>query len=450
MILLEFLRRTLFWVLDFFKGGRVRKHYRDVKFIQENSHEPKAEIRKKYHLKRILEHAKITVPFYQEKVNCILLQDFPVINKTFVRENFESLKSETFIKKHNHRIYTSGSTGNPFEILHDKNKRIRNTADTIYFGNKGGFKFGSRLYYLRLWDKQYKKSNILSWIQNISMHSVDELTEADIDKLIQNLEKDTSTKSILSYTSALQVLCNYLDQKGYNPGKIKVNSVIAIAESLNDYVRTSIKKHFNVKVVSRYSNSENGILAQQSIQSDTDNFQINWSSYYMEILDLNHDIPVKNGVLGRIVVTDLFNYCMPLIRYDTGDVGVMDVDPENQNGPLVFKMIEGRKMDMFTNTKGEYLSSHIIHKILQYGEIEQFQFIEEDDFEYIIKLKVLKNFDYSNEQKMMGEYQDYFGEEAVVKIEYVDNIPLLPSGKRKLVINNAKKNIDNLLYKSKV
>jgi phenylacetate-CoA ligase len=450
MILLEFLRRTLFWTVDFFKGGKIRKHYKDIKLIQENSNSTKVGKRKELHLKNILEHAQTTVPFYNAKIGSVAIQDFPVINKKLVRGNFEQLKSETFINKHNHRVYTSGSTGNPFEIFHDKNKRNRNTADTIYFGERAGFKLGSRLYYLRLWDKQYKKSNILSWIQNISMHSVDELTDEDIDTLIRKLENDNSNKSILCYTSALQVICKYLDQKDYTPGKIKVNSVVTVAESLNDYVKTAIKKYFKVKVISRYSNSENGILAQRNIHSDTNNFQINWSSYYMEILDLNHDIPVKNGILGRIVVTDLFNYCMPLIRYDTGDVGVMDVDPENKNGHLVFKIIEGRKMDMFTTTKGDYLSSHIIHKILQYGKIDQFQFIEDENRQYTIKLKVLKNFDPANEIRMVKEYQDYFGEGSVVKIEYVDDIPLLPSGKRKLVINNAMKKSDKVLDKSKV
>ncbi len=132
---------------------------------------------------------------------------------------------------------------------------------------------------------------------------------------------------------------------------------------------------------------------------------------------------------------------MPLIRYDTGDVGKLNFDLDDSDKPLVFTKIEGRKMDMFTNTNGEYISSHIVHHILQFNEIDQFQFIEEENKEYVIKLKVSKDFDYDNEIGIIKQYKEYFGVGANIRIEYVKDIPLLPSGKRKLVINNAIKTL---------
>jgi len=69
---------------------------------------------------------------------------------------------------------------------------------------------------------------------------------------------------------------------------------------------------------------------------------------------------------------------MPLIRYDSGDIGVLNDNPFNNKKPLVLTKIEGRKMDLFLNTKGEYVSSHVVHDILQYEGIDQFQFVQED------------------------------------------------------------------------
>ena len=439
MRILEFIRKILFWTVDFLKGRNVRKHYNDILLINENSFSSELKLRREKHLQNILDHALTTVPFYKMQKGSISLADFPVVDKAFVRENFEQFKSKYYLNKENHKVTTSGSTGNPFHIFHDKNKRDRNTADTIYFAKKAGYEVGSRLYYLRLWDKQYGKSNFLSWVQNISMYSVDELTEKDIYRFVSQLENDrSSTKNILAYVSALHSVCKYLDARHSKPLNCKINSVIGIAEGLNDYVRNRVKKYLNVDIISRYSNSENGIIAQQNIGSKY--FEINWASYYVEILDLNHDIPVKSGESGRIVITDLFNYSMPLIRYDTGDVGILDFDQNSES--LVFTNIEGRKMDMFTNTNGEYISSHIIHHILQFNEIDQFQFIEEENKEYIIKLKVTRNFDYDNETSIINQYKEYFGHDANIRIEYVKDIPLLLSGKRKLVINNAIKTLD--------
>lgn len=439
MKVLEFARGYMFWTKDFLTGGNVRKHIRDIGLIQENYPNEEVLAKNRTYLSNLLEHTLQTVPFYENQKDRLLsLENFPVVDKALIRDNFEIFRSRSYWNKKKHKVSTSGSTGNPFNIFHDKNKRDRNTADTIYFAKKTGFEVGARLYYLRLWDKQYKKSDWLSWMQNIDMQSVDDLGNQEIENWIKKFSKDSSAKSLLAYTSALQSIFKYMEAKNAKPIETKVNSVIAIAEGLDDYVRKGVRKYFNAEVVSRYSNSENGIIAQQPYGSK--NFEINWASYYVEILDLNHDVPVQQGETGRIVITDLFNYCMPMVRYDTGDIGKMDL---GLDGSLVFSKIEGRKMDMFTNTKGEYISSHIVHHILQFNEIDQFQFIQEENNVYIIKLKVSEHFDYNNEEGLINRYREYFGEDANIRIEYVDEIPLLPSGKRKLVINNAIKRYNN-------
>tara|TARA_R110002049_G_scaffold296797_1_gene485192 strand:- start:26080 stop:27462 length:1383 start_codon:yes stop_codon:yes gene_type:complete len=431
---LEFARRVLFWTADFIKGGNVRKHFKDIKFIQGNPNSPKALKCRNEHLERLLEHAVKSVPYYKDLMgeHRSKLEHFPIVDKTIIRENYKKFTSGSYLDKHKHEVSTSGSTGNPFKLLQNKGKRERNIADTIFFSKRAGFELGARLYYLRLWDKQYKKSGLLSKIQNIDMQSVDDLNDKSLHDWIARYEKDGSTKNILAYNSALRSVCQYLNKINAVPLKCKTNSVIAMAEGMDDYVRQGIKRYFNIEPLSRYSNSENGIIGQQFYGSH--DFEINEASYYVEILDLNRDIPVKSGESGRIVITDLFNYCMPMIRYDTGDVGKVQ---RSESGRFVFTAIEGRKMDMFTNTDGEFVSSHIIHHILQFEGIDQFQFVEEDDNNYTIKLKVNDNFDLNNESKVIEKYKVYFGENAQILVEYVSDIPLLLSGKRKLVINNA-------------
>jgi phenylacetate-CoA ligase len=436
--LTEQLRELAFWSVDMLKGGATRKHFNQIKQVQDSPDSLYSEKIRKESLAKLLQHAVNSVPFYYDFQSSYQeLSEFPVIDKEVVRDGFEQFKSADFRGKHNHQVMTSGSTGNPFKIFHDSNKRLRNTADTLFFAKRAGYEIGSRLYYLRLWDKQYKKNKLLSTIQNIAMYSVDDLTDTTIEKLIDELENDDSSKSLLAYTSSLDTICKYLEKNHRNPVNTTIDSIITIAEGLQDDVRGRITKYLGTKPISRYSNSENGILAQEEVNLNGGNkrFEINWASYYIEILDLNDDRPVELGRPGRIVITDLFNYAMPLIRYDTGDVGVMEQDPEN--GKLFFSRIDGRKMDMFTNTKGEYISSHIIHHILQFPGIEQFQFVEEENGEYLIKLKVSEAFDRVEEEEgIRNKYMEYFGEDAIIKILYVDEIPLLKSGKRKLVINN--------------
>lgn len=434
--ILENLRKVAFWILDWLKGGKVWRHYREIKLIQNKPDSDSAKEIKRENLAKVLHHAVSTVPFYFDLLpENIQLEKFPVIDKQKVRENFEAFRSLPYRDRHNHQVLTSGSTGKPFKILHDKNKRNRNTADTIFFAKRAGYNLGARLYYLRLWDKQYNKNKIQSIVQNMVTYSVDDLGEENIAKLVKELENDRSCINILAYTSALDSICKYLEKNYNRPLKGKICSIIAVAEALGHDVRHKVQKYFGAEVVSRYSNSENGILAQQRPKVATAWFEINWASYFVEILDLNKDEPVPPGEAGRIVITDLYNYSMPLVRYDTGDVGIMEEDPVTGN--LAFTKIEGRKMDMFTNTKGEYVSSHIIHHILQFRGIQQFQFVQEDSDQYTIKMKVSKKLDVEDEEALRRQYLEYFGQDANINIQYVDDIPLLPSGKRKLVVNNT-------------
>src|SRR5699024_144614 len=141
-----------------------------------------------------------------------------------------------------------------------------------------------------------------------------------------------------------------------------------------------------------------------------------------------------NGELGRIVVTDLYNKGMPFIRYDTGDLGVKSkriIDGQNYE---VFSQIEGRKLDQIFDTKREVISSYIVYKNMwQYPEINQYQLIQKTENEYAIKINIHDKFE--KENMLISQFKDYLGRDAKITVEYVDEIPLLDSGKRKKVIN---------------
>jgi phenylacetate-CoA ligase len=50
---------------------------------------------------------------------------------------------------------------------------------------------------------------------------------------------------------------------------------------------------------------------------------VNAETLFVEILDDNNNV-LPYGQEGRIVITSLFNKAHPFIRYDIGDVGILD------------------------------------------------------------------------------------------------------------------------------
>ena len=434
--LAEKLRNKIFWSLDALKGGKLIAHYRDIAQILENYDTPESQKRRANLLKQLLKHASGTTEFYKEYKNIQNLEDFPVIDKCIIRDNFDAFQSTEYIDKSKQKVSTSGSSGTPFMVYQNSNKVIRNRADTIYLQGIVGFKIGYRLYYIRQWLEKYRLNNLTRRMRNIEMVNVADFSDNYLEKLIANLRKDTSTKVLLSYSSALREICNYLERVSAKPIETNISSIIAMAEGLSDDTRDKLIKYFNADVYLRYSNQENGILSLQ-LSKINNSLQINWASYYIEILHPEKDIPVEYGELGRVVVTDLFNYCTPCIRYDTGDFAIMTQDGAFFNESPAFLRVEGRKMDIIYDTQGLVVSGYNIHHLESHPDIRQFQFVQEDRAKYYIKLVTENRL--KSEEIIINHFKTFLGTDASIEIVYVEEIKQLASGKRRLIINNYQK-----------
>ncbi len=435
------LRAKAFWALDTLKGKKVKNHYDEIETINKNDNAFLVNSIRDKNINSILKHAVSTTPFYKKYRNFNSITDFPVIKKTIVQNNFKEFRSSKHLEQPYHKVATSGSTGVPFFLYHDANKRLRNTADTLYFLEQANYKFGEKLYDIEVWRGINMNSPIKSWMKNLVYVDTSKFNDKEIEAFLNKLKKDTSQKNLIGFASAYESICMYLDKNNSEVLKdIKVNAIISISEYLNDYVKSSMQKYFSTSVVSRYSNEELGILAQQLPNASDEDFHINWASYHIEILDMNSDSPAKPGEMGRIVITDLFNYCMPLIRYDTGDISMFTQLPSNKNPYPTLKRIEGRKMDVIYSTSGEIISSHLVYtKFYKYYHLlKQYQFIQESKTEYSIKLNTHSgDFEFYND--LIEDVKKDFGKDAIINIVIVDEIPPLSSGKRRKVVNNYKK-----------
>ncbi|WP_372755795.1 CoF synthetase [Mariniflexile sp.] len=428
------IRNLTFHLSDFISGGMVNRHIKDINEILNFSSAEDFQNQIKKKLEDLFRHATSTTNFYSSYGGSIDLKDFPIIEKSIVQNNFEDFKSKKFLNKKYYKVSTSGSTGVPFFLFQDKNKRKRNTADVIYFFKKSGFEVGDRLYEFEVWRSHNKKGKLKSLLQNVYQFDVSKLTDDNIIQLLKVFKSDKTEKSFLGFSSAYETICQFLDKTNDEANSnFNVKSIIANSEYLNEYTKLAMAKHFKAPIYSRYSNEELGLIAQQ-INESGDDFVINWASYYIELLDLNSDEPVNYGEPGRIVVTDFYNYYMPLIRFDTGDVGIF-TNPIKGELPK-FKHIEGRKMDIIFDTSGNMISSFVVYTKFYkfYHLLKQYQFIQLSEKEYLIKVNIAEG-EFNYEKELVNDVKKDFGMDAIVNIEYVDEIPCLASGKRKKVVS---------------
>ena len=237
----------------------------------------------------------------------------------------------------------------------------------------------------------------------------------------------------MAYASSITALYQWMKRTGRKT-KARVACFITMSESFPDDARQGIKDLFGCPVISRYSNQECGLISQQC-KLGTE-YHINTASFYVEILDLEKDISVEDGKLGRIVVTDLYNKAMPMIRYDTGDLGVMSHECECGIHGKVLKRVEDRRVDFITATNGDLLSPiTIINAMWEYSDLLQWQFIQHAPQEFEMKINCTSD-TYHREKEMLKVLKSYVGKDVEIKVTYVNETPLLASGKRKSVLNS--------------
>lgn len=90
------------------------------------------------------------------------------------------------------------------------------------------------------------------------------------------------------------------------------------------------------------------------------------------------DQPCGPGEAGRVVITGLRNYAMPLIRYQVDDYAELDEACDCGRGLPVLKRILGRVKDIWVLPTGEQrwtlLSSPELRQFMALAPIIQYQF----------------------------------------------------------------------------
>ena len=242
--------------------------------------------------------------------------------------------------------------------------------------------------------------------------------------------------SLRGYASCFDRLSKVARKYNYRFPSLKI--IVSTSESLEDDVRAAVKKYMGCEIASQYANEECGILAQERVPTLTSDNRMyfNWAGYYIEVLKMDSDEPAEYGNIGRIVLTDLYNFAFPVIRYDTGDTCVLLPPDEYSNGYPVMGKLYGRRFDLTFATDGTPIYPLAYGRILKnYDCISLWQFIQEGERDYCLRL-VLKNKDKRSIEEIRQNIMDILGHGADVKIEVTDDIPVLQSGKRKPVLNN--------------
>lgn len=424
--MLEKTRRSIFWMADAIRHKPVREHYEDILNIKKEKHDSQKE-----RLRCILEYAIQNVPFYRE-ISEPELTHFPIMSKPVYKEQGERCRSKEYLN--NDKLYlasTSGSTGTPLMVYQDANKKARMRADLIAAHEAVGWHLGDHYVFIRNWVSNYKQSPIKNFAQNVENISVTDFGDEKKAWLCEHLKKN-SNSIIFGYASSVCDFLDYIRREKIAADRLGVKLIVCDSDELTSANRKALEDTFDCIVINRYDNEENGLLAISSPHKDE--LTVNYPSIYIELLKLDSDEPVQSGEMGRVVVTDLFNHAMPLIRYDIGDLAV---SPDKAGRIRTLSCISGRRADCIYSTDGKIISAVAISGITEiFDSIKRYQLVQisKTDFEFHYTGKI----DEKDMLKLSNRLQIALGENA--KIQYIveQDIPLGKNGKAKTTVYNVK------------
>lgn len=437
MILDERLRWMGFWMLDKTKGGKIREYYDQIRYAWKEGSSVE-ETEKK--IQDLISHAVKTTDFYKDYPEDISLKDLPVVNKDTFRQQYDCFVSSTYKDATDNRVMcTSGSTGTPLRMIQNRDKIRHNTAGGIFLGAAAGYYIGMKEAFIRVWVNNVKKSKFQLIQENMIMMDSSRMDEQALAEMFHTIEKK-KVKCLVGYSSALGELSDYIRRSGRDCSNCSVRAIIPISETMPEPVRRTLEKQFGCPVRAWYSNEENGIMGLQNEKDE--GYRIDTETYYYEILKMDSDEPAEPGELGRIVITDLFNYAFPILRYDNGDTAVAVRKEKNGRFKLYLSELYGRRSDLIYDCKGNAVTPYIItNNLWDIEGVKQYRFIQEDVKDYTIWL----NGDPAkmDQEEILGRIRPYLGDEARIKVEIVDEIPVLASGKRKYIENRCEKYQDH-------
>jgi len=348
-------RLIIYPIVTYLKGYSVKNDLKDMLDSQYFSHEKILELQQKKLIKittfaKKSEHYK-DIPIFDptEQPLDLWLKTLPILEKRDLRENFENLLTR------NPSLWDSiktsgGSTGAAVTVYKNREAMSKELASAWRGYKWANVEIGDLQ--ARFWGVPYSfigrvKSKLIDFVTHRIRFSAFRFSNRDLEgyKAIVARKKPSYFYGYVSMLREFSQNCQNDDQNYFK----SVKSVICTSEVLTTVDRKLFAKTFGAKIFNEYGCGEVGTIAHEC---EFGNLHINDESLLLEVVDSSLK-PLPKGQVGELLVTDLNNNLMPLIRYKIGDYGRLTNQECKCGSSLsILEGIYGRAYDIVKNKAG--------------------------------------------------------------------------------------------------
>lgn len=391
-------------------------------------------------LQRLVAHCWNEVPYYRERwsqAGVAAPEDIatpadyarlPLLTKADIRASFERMISPA----HRAGLFykaTGGSTGEPFRFGYTRESYERRIAVMWRGYGWAGARLGQRTLYL--WGtslgQQKAKDRLYHAAFNRRVLNSFVMSESNMAGYADAID-DFRPEVIVSYVGPLVKLAEWLEANGrriHRPLR-----VLGAAEALLDHQRAIIERVFGCPAFNTYGCREFMLIASECERREG----LHLTADHLKV-ELAASTGAEDGP-AELIVTDLHNYGMPMMRYANGDLATAShAQCSCGRGLPLLARVDGRKLDALRTRDGHLVpGEYVVYAFLCAKGIKRYQVVQKrlDALELVIVRD--QDFDESVVDLVRNELRKVVGQDMALEVRFADDIALTPSGKHRVTV----------------
>lgn len=378
-----------------------------------------------------LTHAARHSPYYREQPWAARLRrrdkfafrDLPITPKGLVRQQTQQFYCENLGPQHGKVFtkHTSGSSGEPmavrktalhFRINYAENHRLMLGWDVLSHARSAEILFPDEEHPVGFRQERALARGRRKWA----------LSTLDSDDALAFLG-DTAVTLLQAFPSIVQATL----ERGFETSRpVQLELIATISEALPDELSDLVRRIPGCRLVDRYGCVEARLIAVQCPQCH--NYHPADRHLVLEVLAEDGQ-PAAAGALGRVVVTPLFNFAMPLIRYETGDYAVAGKPDGCPRSPQSISRIVGRESGLFKLAGGGRVAAMLPAGIAHMLGVRQYKLLQTSLTEVELHYVPQPGNAGLEDNQAQAIVDRYLSTRFRVRCRAVDEIPRAPSGK---------------------
>lgn len=406
-------------------------------------------------LRRIIPHFYKTDAFFRKRLDGAGIDPFdvnhpsklkkiPLITREDIKSQYENKRFPPFKLWEN--IYTGGSTGVPLHLVADHRSMGQRRAAALGAYNWWGLEAGCpRVLVWAVASGSWKgwKQRVYDFLLNRVRIPVFKMGIKHAQKQYERMRR-FSPNYLYAYPSSLEEFARALVKLDIDGRELGLKLIITSTEVLLESQRKLIEEVFGCAVANEYGLSEVGVVG---FECQRGRMHILPHYIIVEFLPVEDMLPPDNGfAYYHVIVTDTSNRMTPVIRYDSGDLAVLDEAdscPCGRSGPIIRRIV-GKFMDNGILPDGSQFSHEIItttavHDSLMRKMVYQFQTIQHTPSDFEVILKVHERYDKTEyrrkaEKRVKEIFTYHLGGGLNINVQFSKDIIKDPSEKRRYFI----------------